>query len=102
MRWSVIEGKLERHEYWDFQAFKVGMVLIQMLNYVSFSSLVPPLPVAVFVTVSGRAGHPGESVIVDWVDHKPERNPCISRISPLDTLYIYFSPTSGPDGKYTM
>lgn len=24
MCWSVIEGKLERHEYWDLQTFKVG------------------------------------------------------------------------------
>ena len=25
MCWSVIEGKLERHEYWDLQTFKVGV-----------------------------------------------------------------------------
>jgi hypothetical protein len=35
MCWSVIEGKLERHEYWDLQTFKVGaVVLMQLLNYV--------------------------------------------------------------------
>ena len=27
MCWSVIEGKLERHEYWDLQTFKVGVTL---------------------------------------------------------------------------
>ena len=25
MCWSVIEGKLERHQYWDLQTFKVGV-----------------------------------------------------------------------------
>ena len=34
MCWSVIEGKLERHEYWDLQAFKVGVVLRQTLDCV--------------------------------------------------------------------
>jgi len=28
MCWSVIEGKLERHEYWDLQTFKVGANLL--------------------------------------------------------------------------
>ena len=32
MCWSVIEGKLERHEYWDLQTFKVGVVLTRILN----------------------------------------------------------------------
>ena len=31
MCWSVIEGKLERHEYWDLQTFKVGVSLSQTL-----------------------------------------------------------------------
>jgi len=33
MCWSVIEGKLERHEYWDLQTFKVGVNLLRPLNY---------------------------------------------------------------------
>jgi len=28
MCWSVIEGKLERHEYWDLQTFKVCAILV--------------------------------------------------------------------------
>lgn len=34
MCWSVIEGKLERHEYWDLQTFKVGVILMRALNYI--------------------------------------------------------------------
>ena len=34
MCWSVIEGKLERHEYWDLQTFKVGFDLLRLPNYV--------------------------------------------------------------------
>jgi len=28
MCWSVIEGKLERHEYWDLQTFKVCAIFV--------------------------------------------------------------------------
>ena len=34
MCWSVIEGKLERHEYWDLQAFKVGVILVRIPHHV--------------------------------------------------------------------
>jgi len=34
MCWSVIEGKLERHEYWDLQKFKVGVILIRIPKYI--------------------------------------------------------------------
>ena len=33
MCWSVIEGKLERHEYWDLQTFKVGFSFARVLKY---------------------------------------------------------------------
>jgi hypothetical protein len=34
MCWSVIEGKLERYEYWDLQTFKVRPNLMRIMNCV--------------------------------------------------------------------
>lgn len=32
MCWSTIDSKLDRHEYWDLQSFKVGAFFVSVLT----------------------------------------------------------------------